>query len=533
MAKRILTLDDLYKFFVVQNKSFSFNAKESGDPIIVTTNGFFESNKVDMPGMLGLKLKVCHTETNRNGSHISKENMESAMPTLKYRPILAHIHELPDGTKDFYAHNVELVEDENGDTQVIYIERQVGSFTADDPWLEYDEAMDKTYVMAYAVIPEEYTEAADIIRRKNGTKVSCEIVVNELSYNAKEKYLDITDFYFGATTLLGCDEDGNEIGEGMLGSRADIKDFCHKEPKFTYQDKLIETLEKLNVTLSGFNKNSKEGGNDEMDNFENEVVEEVVENEVKETVVETNDVEETEVVDETETEETPFFEDGDEVVVEGSVVEDEEEVEEQEPVVEDEKFEIKFELSHDDIRSSLYKLLDAYSEDGYSYAWIIEVYDNKFIYEDWTDEGYKFFRQAYSKDGDNIAFEGDRTEVFNEWLSKAERDALDELKSNYAELKAFKENYDAATIKAEKDAIFESTDYDEIRDSDEFKTLMSEMDQYSVDELKTKADLLYAASMKKKFAVESNKTEKRKSVGFNYQAKPNKKKQAYAGLFDK
>ena len=47
------------------------------------------------------------------------------------------------------------------DSEVIgrcYIERQVGSFTADDPWLEYDKEMDKTYVMAYAVIPEEYTE---------------------------------------------------------------------------------------------------------------------------------------------------------------------------------------------------------------------------------------------------------------------------------------------------------------------------------------------------------------------------------------
>ena len=213
MAKKIMTLDDLYMFFVQQNKSFNFNAQDSGEPIIVTTDGFFESKEVDMPGMLGLKLKVCHTETNRNGSHISQENMEKAMPTLKYRPILAYIHELPDGTKDFFAHNVEFIEDENGETQVVYIERQVGSFTADDPWLEYDKEMDKTYVMAYAVIPEEYTEAADIIRRKSGTKVSCELVINELSYNAKEKYLDLTDFYFGATTLLGCDE---ENGSGCM-----------------------------------------------------------------------------------------------------------------------------------------------------------------------------------------------------------------------------------------------------------------------------------------------------------------------------
>ena len=171
MAKKILTLDDLYQFFVQQNKTIDFSAKESGKPIVVTTNGYFASEEDNTPGMLKLKLKVCHTETNRNGSHISEENMEKAMPTLKYRPILAYIHELNDGTKDFYAHNMEIVENEDGEAEINYLEKQVGCFTADEPWLEYDKDMDKTYVMAYGVIPEGYTEAADIIRRKKGTKI--------------------------------------------------------------------------------------------------------------------------------------------------------------------------------------------------------------------------------------------------------------------------------------------------------------------------------------------------------------------------
>ena len=534
MNKKIMTLDNLYQFFVEQNKSFNFNSKDSGEPIVVTTNGYFATEENDdMPGMLKLKLKVCHTETNRNGSHISKENMEKAMPTLKYRPILAYIHELPDGNKDFYSHNVEFVEDENGETQIVYLEKQVGCFTAHDPWLEYDEEMGKTYVMAYAVIPEEYTESADIIRRKNGTKVSCELVISELSYNAKEKYLDLTDFYFGATTLLGKDEDGVEIGEGMIGSRGDIADFCHEEPVFTYQDKLIETLEKLNKTLSGFNKNSEEGGNEEMDNFENEVVEEVVEteveevivenNEVEEIVVENNEVEETEVVEETETVETSASEDGDEVVVV-------DEVEVEDEVVESENFEIKFELSHDDIRMGLYELLAVRSENGYYSSWIVEVYDNKFIYEDYNE--YKFFRQSYSKDGDNLALDGDPVEVFNEWLSKDEKDALEALKANYAELKAFKDNYDASVLREEKEAIVNSAEYAEIVESEEFKTLIAEMDNYSVEEIKVKADLLFAASMKKKFDFSVENSKKPHSVGINFNAKPNKKKQAYKGLFD-
>jgi hypothetical protein len=537
MAKRILTLDDLYRFYVAQNKSANFSVKDSGEPIVVTTDGIFESKEVDMPGMLGLKLKVCHTETNRNGSHISKENMENAMPTLKYRPILAYIHELPDGTKDFYSHNVEFVEDEKGETQVVYIERQVGSFTADDPWLEYDKEMDKTYVMAYAVIPEEYTEAADIIRRKNGTKVSCELVINELSYNAKEKYLDLTDFYFGATTLLGCDEDGNEIGEGMLGARADIKDFCHKEPTFTYQDKLIETLEKLNVTLSSFNKsNSEEGGDEEMDNFENEVVEEVVEteveetvvenNEVEETVVENNDVEEAEVVEETETEETSTSEDGDD-----NDTSEESHIEE--------KFTKNFavELSHGEIQYALYNLIAPFDEEDNEWYYIRDVYDSYFYMQGWCNN--KLYKVGYAVDGENVSLEGERQEVFELIVTESEKIAIEKMRDKYAALEAeynalkeFKDNYDAAQLKAEKMAVVESVEYAAIKESEEFKALIAEMDNYSVDELKVKADLLFAASMKKKFNFEVETEKKPHSVGVHFDAKPNKKKQAYAGLFD-
>ena len=526
MAKKIMTLDDLYMFFVQQNKSFSFSSKESGEPIIVTTNGHFATTEGnDMPGMLKLKLKVCHTETNRNGSHISTENMEKAMPTLKYRPILAYIHELPDGTKDFYAHNVEFVEDENGETQVVYIEKQVGCFTTDAPWLEYDEGMDKTYVMAYAVIPEEYTETADIIRRKNGTKVSCELVINELAYNAKEKYLDLTDFYFGATTLLGCDEDGNEISEGMLGARADITDFCHKDPVFTYQDKLIETLEKLNNTLSSFNKsnNSEEGGDEEMDNAENIVVEEVVE-EVTEEVV----IEEAEATEEAHSEE--------ETIVEETSTSEEDD-NDQDESAEEGKFTKTFtvELSHEEVNCALYNLIAPFEEEDNDWYYIRSVYNNYFYMQGWF--GGKIYKVGYSIDGENVALDGERQEMFELIVSESEKMAIDKMREDYAaletkynELKSFKDKYDAAQVQAEKDAIFASAEYDETRESDEFKQLVGDAEKYTVDEIKVKADLLFAASMKKKFNFEA-KPEKQRSVGMNFNAKPNKKKQAYGGLF--
>ena len=73
---------------------------------------------------------------------------------------------------------------------------------------------------------------------------------------------------------------------------------------------------------------------------------------------------------------------------------------------------LKYELSHDDIRSALYGLLGAESDEDYYYTWILEVFDDKFIYQDCM-EG-KFYRQDYSKDGDNVALGENKVEVFNE-----------------------------------------------------------------------------------------------------------------------
>lgn len=560
---KILTIDNLYQFFVEQNKSVNFSSKENGNPIVVSMPANFEISENDMPGMLKLKLKVCHIDTNRNGSHISKENMEKAMPTLKYRPILAYIHKLDDGTYDFYAHNMEIVEDENGEEKINYIEKQVGCFTTDDPYLEYDKDNDKTYVNAYAVIPEEYTEAANIIRRKNGTKVSCELVIDELSYNAKEKYLDLTSFYFGGCTLLGCDENGNEIGEGMLGSRADIADFCHKKPVFDYQEKLVEMLDKLNNTLSNFNKNNtEEGVREEMGHFDELLekygftVEELdfdyenMSDEELDSAFEDFKCrkkkceEEDSGVDGSEegNSEEAGSEEG--TSEEGSSEEenpedsndDEDDAGDDESKKNSENFvkNFKVEISHEDIRYALYNLIAEYEESDNEWYGIYAVYDDYFIMQGWCNG--KFYKQGYSIDGENVSLDGERTELFQMLLTESEKLAVDKLRGDYAELEAkynelktFKDNYDAAEIKAKKDSIFADEAYNDIRESDDFKALMNDAENYSVEEIQNKCDLLFAANEKKvKFAANKNKPH---SISFNFSKKEDKKASAYGNLF--
>ena len=556
---KILTLDNLYQFFVEQNKSVNFSSKENGSPIVVSMPANFEISENDMPGMLKLKLKVCHIDTNRNGSHISKENMEKAMPTLKYRPILAYIHQLDDGTYDFYAHNMEIVEDENGEEKINYIEKQVGCFTTDDPYLEYDKDNDKTYVNAYAVIPEEYTEAANIIRRKNGTKVSCELVIDELSYNAKEKYLDLTSFYFGGCTLLGCDENGNEIGEGMLGSRADIADFCHKKPVFDYQEKLVEMLDKLNNTLSNFNKNNtEEGVREEMSHFDELLEKYGFTVEELDFDYENMSDEELDIAFEDfkcrkkkceEEEQDADSEDFkcrkkkcDDEDSDGDDSEEEDDNDEEDDAGDDESKKnsenfvknFKVEISHEDIRYALYNLIAEYEESDNEWYGIYAVYDDYFVMQGWCNG--KFYKQGYSIDGENVSLDGERTELFQMLLTESEKLAVDKLRGDYAELEAkynelktFKDNYDAAEIKAKKDSIFADEAYNDIRESDDFKSLMNDAEKYSVEEIQNKCDLLFAANEKKvKFAANKNKPH---SISFNFSKKEDKKTSAYGNLF--
>lgn len=529
MSRKFYTLDDLYQF-CKSNNFEHFSAKETGAPIIVQSYGEFKANVESNQGLVPVTLQACHTELNRNSSFISEDTMTKALSSFANKPILGYIHQLDDGTYDFYAHNVSYVEDEGSDdgVRVEYDERPIGVVPEScNAHLEYDEEKDKTYVVVTGYIYEDYgNRAVDIIKNNGGkTKVSVEIAVNEMSYNAKEGYLNIDDMYFMGVTCLGKTPDGEIIQEGMEGSNLKLDNFSAKENSMfsmDISDKIVDLLSNINEKLDNFSNTqfNQKGVESEMNHFE-----ELLEKYGK-------TVEDIEFDYENMTDEeldAKFAELFDDVSDPAEGTDDGAALEGSDPVVEN--HELKYELSHDDVRYALYNLIAAKADDDYYYMWIAEVYDEKFIYED-CKEG-KFYRQSYAKDGDNVALDGEPVEVFSEWLSKDEKDALDALKSSYAELKAFKDNYDASVLRADKEDVLNSADYATIADSDEFKALVSEMDNYSIDEIKVKADLLYAAAMKKKFSFVADEHNEPKSVGINFNAKPNKKKQAYAGLFDK
>ena len=560
MAKRkLMTIEDLVRFCREQNFT-KFSSKESGYKLAVQVPTTFEIDEnvdEDHRGMLKLKFRIFHTGLNRNGSFVSEDAAKEAMPTIKNRPIMAAIHQLDNGEWDFESHNFEVVEnEETGETETIYIEKQVGSFDESEPFFEYDKELDKTYICGYGYIPEEYTKAADIIRRKNGTKNSCELSIEELSFNAKESYLSLDKFYVAASTLLGSKKDGTEIGEGMLGSRADIADFSEQNNSMFSQnnnEELLSEIKKLNENLSRFNINTslKEGGNavtkfEELLNQYGKTVEDITfdyenlsdeELEAKFAEVFGDDDTDGEGADPEPASEGD--EGNDDSGNEGTEPEGDEGNEgnpEPEGEPEGEQFSEKlirtFEISHEDTRYALYNLLSSFEELDNEWYWISNVYDSYFVYENW--EGTKIYRQEYTKDGDNVSFANERVELFKELLTASEKAELDSMRANYAAFETQLKEYQLKEETAQKDALFVSEDYSSISDKEEFKTLAENHAEFSVEELKSKLDAIILDYAKKGNLNFSANLEK-KSIGMTKLPiqTSNNKKSRYGSLFSK
>ena len=186
---------------------------------------------------------------------------------------------------------------------------------------------------------------------------------------------------------------------------------------------------------------------------------------------------------------------------------------------------------------ALYSLLKSDNDDN-SYLWICEVYDSYFIYKNeiYDDDNYeyKYYKQGYSRNGDEIELSGDNIEVFSTFVTESEKAALDTMRSQYDELKAFKDEYDAKLLKDQKNEVFARKEYAVIAHTDEFKTLVSDMDQYSVDEIEVKCDLLFAAYVKAigEFSSVNQNGEKSTVMHFSVKSVDEANKRPYGNLFN-
>lgn len=560
MPKRLLFIEDLYDYYSNEyKKSTHFSSQESGEPLIVQVHGKinFEESDKNKDGLLPVHLQACHTNLNVNNSNIEEPVMTSALPSFSNRPILGYIHKVvtdenPDGQWEFYGHNCH---EENG--ELVYDEVPIGIIPEScNAQLVYDKEKKKTYCEVDGYIFEEYSRAAEILQREGECAVSVELSIRELSYDGKLKCLNIEDFWFSGVTILGKNEYGDTIKPGMTGSNIKLADFSADNNSLfaKYENKMIEfqeRLEKLESTCSNIQL-SKEGGNDKnMDKF-NELLEkygktaEDIDFEYEDMTDEELESKFEEVfgkLEENSTSEPSNDEgtdDGDESEENPEVKEDNAcgggsgttKKKKKKNSVENEPMTKIYEISHDDIRYALYNLLSSYEESDNDWYYITDVYDSYFVYESWN--GGKIYGQKYTKDNDNVSFDGERYTLHKEYLTDSEYAELQSMRSNYVALKEFKENAEKNELHAKREEILSSEKYEAVSETEAFKELVKNMDNYSLEELEKEAKIIFADNFNMEtFVVHTEKAQKKSTVKVFANVNKSKKDSRYGNLFSK
>lgn len=514
--KKFLTIDDLYDFYAKNStQNVHFSAENEKKEIRVQVYGslkFGESDK-NKEGLLPVHLKACHTGRNLNRSKIEYENMEAALPSFAGRPILGYIWVDDEGEPHFYSHNMH--EDENGET--VYDEIPVGhTLDSGEVTLEYDEEEDKYYVNVDGYIYEEYTKAADILRREeeegNEVNVSVELAFREVSFDAKEKVLNIIDFYDAAITILGYEPETMEkVMPGMAKSKITIADF---QENSMIEDKLVDALNKLNENLSKFNIENQRKEESVMNHFEEllqkyNVTAEDIDFEYEGLSDEELDAAFAKKFDSEPSDPEPKN-DGEEGA-EGGEGEENSDVE---PTSDGEYALIlptgekkAFSLSMDEKYAAISNLVNAtYGEADNDY-YAVDIYDDDSLvvmYSWWTGNS---FRQKYQREGDEFSLVGDREAVHRIWVTDDEEKALNETKANYEAASEKLSKYEAEPSKME---IFASDEWNLISETDEFKALMEQEAHFDLsnDEITEKLNgMLLNAVKTGKFSQETKPAE--------------------------
>ena len=398
---------------------------------------------------------------------------------------------------------------------------------------------------AYAYIAEDYTKAVSILKNKNGTKNSCELVIEELSYDSKEKILDLENFYVNASTFLGSRNDGTEIGEGMEGSRADIVDFSeeHNSVLIDLQTR-ISNLESRLEQVCFNDKNSTKGGN--LLKFEELLKKYNVKKEdidfdyegLSDGELEAKFKEKFEDTDATDSNTDSTLENQDDNSAPESNAEEGNQNTEQNPDAAESTTDSKnndnshenpeesdsekssgddsesdvtsttgekkkkkysididgniksFEVALDDKIFALSNLVNTQYGESDNCWYSVKVYEKYLVMSDyWTGIAYK---QTYSQDGDNFSLTGDRVEVFATYLTQEELNELDEMRNNYAALVEYKSNAEFSKLHSQREEILSAEKYAVLKDTDEFKSLVENMDKYNLVDLEKEAKVIFA-----------------------------------------
>lgn len=542
MSKKIMTIDELYSFCLKNNFS-KFNSKDFGDELSVEMHGNFEKQKKTddrlVEGMTPFVSNAFHDHVNLNKSNIEENIFKENVPSSNLRPILANIkldeetNELDFGSHDFHIEKVTSV-DENGNKveveKIIYDEQPIGVIDGSRTNIEYDKDAKVNRAVLHGYLYDEYcSDAIDILNRRGTVDCSIELCIRTMSFDGKNKVLNLDDFYVSGLTLLSA-----KTKPGMAGSNFKIEDFssCDTKVSFSNEEKLIELLERIDKKLSNFdNKNPKEGGNEK--NMFEKLLEKYGKT-IEDITFEYEGLSDEEL-------EAKFSAEFEEDTSTSTSSDGEDNSNTSNTNDKYELFNKLFEISFDEIKYALNSLCSIYRNDS-EWCYVHTVYEDYFIMQDWDSD--KYYKQSYQKDGDNVSLSGERIEMFAMLLTESEKISVEEMRSNYAALKEFKENAEKNELHSQKEKLINSEKYSILAEKNEdgeytntaFAELVKNMDNYSLTDLETQIKVIHSDYISEHSNFSANKPIENKTVSMKMFTNPNTKKtksSRYGDLFKK
>ena len=167
----------------------------------------------------------------------------------------------------------------------------------------------------------------------------------------------------------------------------------------------------------------------------------------------------------------------------------------------------EFSVSLADKQNAIAALVnDTYVED-YEDWYYVDVYEEEKIVVMHSCATGKHYRQSFAVKKDVYSLKGDRVEVFAQFLTQDEIAKLDSMKENYSVIEEKLGKYES---EPDKQAVLAEAKYNYVRKTEEFEALSNEHFDFSVEDVRKKADdilLNYAAEGKLEFSTKETESE--------------------------
>ena len=449
-----------------------------------------------------VKIWIAHTGENLNYSIFTKESLEKMSETLPYVPIVGYIEKNEEDENDFSDHRNSITI-KDGDVNIEYMCHAYG-FIPEGAKSSFEIRDGKEWLVGEGYLWTKFEKSVDIFSNSNNSKSQSMEIDNIDGFIDNEGRVNVDNARFSALCILG-----DDVAPGMQGStiemfnansvKDEIKEMVYEFSKKGEKSLEKDTKEKVDEFVEEKDKevktDTKKAKTDSDKKDTEKKVEDVKKNAKKEDKKAKTESKDGKDSDETDEDKKRFVEEDEEDTKDGEDVEKEDGKEK--------KFQLVFEISHDDVRRCLYKAIN----EEESYSWIIEVFDNHFVYQKETYENdvytTKFYDRQYVMVEEKVTI-GDEVEVFSKFLTKeefdkidAERNRVEELETELTTLKEFK----AEKETADKMEILET--YSEKLSEEKFKEFSEGIANFEAKDLEK--EIAYALFKQDQLTESENK----------------------------